>query len=113
MDPLYLRKLLIQRQLKQEKIQTHKTEQASSVDVNQTTESNVAKQAESLVNQVRSEMLAPRQSLKMNYLASMERSTYVKKVMNLPNTLPELLMQLQNEDSIADALTEHHYQQNK
>jgi len=101
MDPLFLRKLLINRQLKQEKIQTYKAEKNDAVNVNQSTEMNVTKQAANLVNDIRAEMLNPKQ-LKMNYLASIERSGYIKKVMNLPETLPELLMQLQNEDSIAD-----------
>ena len=113
MDPLYLRKLLINRQLKQETVQTHKTDRAESVNVNESTEINVAKQAENLVREMREEMLHPRRDLKMNYLASMERSSYVKKVMNLPKTLPELLMQLQNEDSIADDMSQMYYQQNK
>lgn len=113
MDPLYLRKLLINKQLKQETVQTHKTDRAESVNVNESTEINVAKQAENLVREMREEMLHPRRDLKMNYLASMERSSYVKKVMNLPKTLPELLMQLQNEDSIADDMPQMYYQQNK
>ena len=113
MDPLYLRKLLINKQLRQETVQTHKTDRAESVNVNESTEINVAKQAENLVREMREEMLHPRRDLKMNYLASMERSSYVKKVMNLPKTLPELLMQLQNEDSIADDMPQMYYQQNK
>ena len=44
MDPLYLRKLLINRQLKQETVQTHKTDRAETVNVNESTETNVTKQ---------------------------------------------------------------------
>ena len=56
---------------------------------------NLKNQSEQLMKEMRDEVLTPKQ-LKMNYLASMERSGYVKKIMNLPRTLPELLIQLQN-----------------
>ena len=55
--PLYLRKLLINKQLRQETVQTHKTDRAESVNVNESTEINVAKQAENLVREMREEML--------------------------------------------------------
>ena len=63
---------------------------------------NLQSQSERVMKDLRDEMLAPRKQLKMNYLASMERSTYVKKVMNLPRTLPELLIQLQNPELAKD-----------
>ena len=103
MDPLFLRKKLINSRINQarENIKTNKLENNTPVDKNQPSEVNVQKQAENVVKNIRAEMLEPTQ-LKMNYLASMERSGYIKKVLNLPKTLPELLMQLQNEDTIAD-----------
>src|SRR5574344_177645 len=109
MDPLYLRKLLINRQINNTGLNNiHKSEKAENVNVTQNAQTNIKNQTQNLVQDMRSEFLNPKQ-LKMNYLASMERSGYVKKVMNLPETLPELLMQLQNEDSIADEIYEPKY----
>src|SRR5574344_2188476 len=106
MDPLYLRKLLINRQINNTGLNNiHKSEKAENVNVTQNAQTNIKNQTQNLVQDMRSEFLNPKQ-LKMNYLASMERSGYVKKVMNLPKTLPELLMQLQNEDSVAGEMYE-------
>jgi len=101
MDPLYLRKHLINQNLNNRTSNLNKTEKTDSVNITQDAKTNIKNQTENLVQDIRSEVLSPKQ-LKMNYLASMERSGYVKKVMELPKTLPELLMQLQNEDSIAE-----------
>lgn len=114
MDPLYLRKLRIERQLNpqntnnaskgaeesakdaqkaaSQNIQSEEPAQISKET--QAQQTNLHSQSEQIMKDMRDEMLNPRQ-MKMNYLASMERSTYVKKVMNLPRTLPELLIQLQ------------------
>lgn len=114
MDPLYLRKLRIERQInpqntnngvpnnaeealtdKQNPVNIKGEEAAPLTKENPTQQTNLRSQSEQLMKDMRDEMLNPRQ-MKMNYLASMERSDYVKKVMNLPRTLPELLIQLQN-----------------
>ena len=115
MDPLYLRKLRIDRQLENQQLKNLKsqaentqntTNQKTSNIQNTSTENvnqnqpqkeltNLNSQTERLMKDMRDEILTPKQ-MKMNYLASMERSNYVKKMMNLPRTLPELLIQLQN-----------------
>ena len=115
MDPLYLRKLRIDRQLESQQLKNLKsqtentqntTNQKTSNLQNTSTENvnqnqpqkeltNLNSQTERLMKDMRDEILTPKQ-MKMNYLASMERSNYVKKMMNLPRTLPELLIQLQN-----------------
>ena len=115
MDPLYLRKLRIDRQLENQQLKNLKsqaentqntTNQKTSNLQNTSTENvnqnqpqkeltNLNSQTERLMKDMRDEILTPKQ-MKMNYLASMERSNYVKKMMNLPRTLPELLIQLQN-----------------
>ena len=105
MDPLYLRKLRIDRQIQQqmknlnsaEKNSAANSTNASGVQNNEAVKSNenMNNQANQLVKDIRDEVLAPRRQRKYNYIASMERSDYVKKMMNLPRTLPELLIQLQ------------------
>ena len=115
MDPLYLRKLRIDRQLENQQLKNLKsqaentqntTNQKTSNIQNTSTENvnqnqpqkeltNLNSQTERLMKDMRDKILTPKQ-MKMNYLASMERSNYVKKMMNLPRTLPELLIQLQN-----------------
>ena len=105
MDPLYLRKLRIDRQIQQqmrnlnsaEKNSATNSANASGVQNNEPVKSNenMNNQANQLVKDIRDEVLTPRRQRKYNYIASMERSDYVKKMMNLPRTLPELLIQLQ------------------
>jgi len=105
MDPLYLRKLRIDRQIQQqmknlnsaEKNSATNSANTSGVQNNEPVKSseNMNNQANQLVKDIRDEVLAPRRQRKYNYIASMERSDYVKKMMNLPRTLPELLIQLQ------------------
>ena len=105
MDPLYLRKLRIDRQIQQQMRNLNSTEKnsatnsanASGVQNNEPVKSgeNMNNQANQLVKDIRDEVLTPRRQRKYNYIASMERSDYVKKMMNLPRTLPELLIQLQ------------------
>ena len=115
MDPLYLRKLKIgvnENPLRQMNATPNeaKSSQAKASDgevvvrndeQNSQQPTNLRSQSEQLMRDLRDEMLAPKQ-LKMNYLASMERASYIKKVMNLPNTLPELLIQLQNPELAKD-----------
>ena len=129
MDPLFLRKLRIERQIPtrmvQQELQQPPPEQdgkaqqtqgdlpqqaqaanaknvQSKEQVNSAKQpTNISSQSERIMQDMRSEMLSPRQ-LKMNYLASIERSSYVKKMMNLPETLPELLVRLQNPDLARD-----------
>ena len=135
MDPLYLRKLKLDRQLPNrlmpnpeakppsgqeiklpEQSQPQQTQQTQTQQVQtqqganvvreeiqspQKQLTNLANQSERIMQDMRNEVLTPK-SLKMNYLASIERSTYVKKMMNLPNSLPELLIQLQNPEIAKD-----------
>ena len=72
------------------------------VDTPNNQSTNLKTQSEQLMKDLRNEMLTPQKQFKMNYLASMERANYVKKVMNLPRTLPELLIQLQNPELAKD-----------
>ena len=103
MDPLYLRKIRIDRLTNQQIKNLAQNVNAPESEVVQNEPqpdskpslTNLSSQSERLMKEMREEMLSPKQ-LKMNYLASMERSAYVKKIMNLPSTLPELLIQLQN-----------------
>ena len=105
MDPLYLRKLRIDRQIQQQMRNLNSTEKnsatnsanVSGVQNNESVKSNenMNNQANQLIKDIRDEVLTPRRQRKYNYIASMERSDYVKKMMNLPRTLPELLIQLQ------------------
>ena len=127
MDPLFLRKLRIERQIPtkliQQELQQPPPEQNGKVPLNQENlpqqvantknvqpneplsnqkqPTNITTQSERIMQDMRSEMLSPKQ-LKMNYLASIERSSYVKKMMNLPESLPELLIRLQNPDLAKD-----------
>ena len=118
MDPIYLRKLRIganEPRLRHQNItpndaDVQKNPQTQSAEgeniVHQNSEqsgknTNLRTQSEQLMRDMRDEMLSPKQ-FKMNYLASMERASYVKKVMNLPGTLPELLIQLQNPELAKD-----------
>lgn len=119
MDPLYLRKLRIERQLNGQQI-NNPSQNKSKEDVARSAQAQneqniqspeehqevsqqptLRSQSERLMKDLRDDMLSPRQ-FKMNYLASMERSNYIKKVMNLPDTLPELLIQLQKPELAKD-----------
>jgi len=135
MDPLYLRKLKIDRQIlnrqmpaseqklppgqegkmpelqQQPQTQQAQTQQTQAPQGNKPVQeeqtnpqrqlTNLSNQSERIMQDMRSEMLSPK-NLKMNYLASIERSSYVKKMMNLPESLPELLIKLQNPEIAKD-----------
>ncbi len=105
MDPLYLRKLRIDRQIQQQMKNLKSEEKPNSAGAARTSGAaaeeavkapeQMKQQANELVKNIRDEVMTPRRQPKYNYIASMERSDYVKKMMNLPRTLPELLIQLQ------------------
>ena len=99
MDPLYLRKLRINQQqnpIKNTAAETQNADKNTTPQNQQNGQSvNLNTQSARLMNNMREEMLTPKQ-IKMNYIAGIEQADYVKKVMNLPKTLPELLIQLQN-----------------
>ena len=96
MDPLYLRKLRINQPLNTDSTKNAASEfQSADKKPENKQNTNLNTQSQQIMENMREEILTPKQ-LKMNYLAGMERADYVKKTMNLPKTLPELLIQLQN-----------------
>ena len=93
MDPLYLRKLRIDRQIHQQIKNLNSDDNMNSSALKNTniksgedsvSSKNITSQANELVKDIRDEVLTPKRQRQYNYIASMERSDYVKKMMNLP-----------------------------
>ena len=51
--------------------------------------------AQEIIREIQLNTITTHQQLEMNYLASQERSAYIKMLLNLPQSLAELMLQLQ------------------